>query len=99
MSKELSLDELRRVVYNLDGTINSKMDKIAADSQRIISDANLPKNPAEMWERYPPKAVADSRDYYPYIVTQEDKFWIWATALFYPFLILFLISVGALLDF
>ena len=99
MSKELSLEELRRVVYNLDGTINSKMDEIATDSQKIISDANLPQNPAEMWERYPPKAVADKQDYYPYTVTQKDTFWIWATFWFYPFFLFSLIGIGALLDF
>tara|TARA_Y100001937_G_C7028690_1_gene289037 strand:+ start:340 stop:639 length:300 start_codon:yes stop_codon:yes gene_type:complete len=99
MSKELSLEELRTIVYNLDGTIDSEMDTIAAESQRIISDANLPKNAVEMWERYPPKAVADSRDCYPYTVTREDTFWIWITFWFYPFLIFSLIAIGALLDF
>ena len=99
MSKELSLEELRRIVYNLDGTIDSKMDTIATDSQRIIDNAGLPKNPAEMWERFPPKAIADQQDYYPYTVTKEDNIWIWITFWFYPFLIFSLICFGALLDF
>ena len=99
MSKELSLEELRRIVYKLDGTIDSEMDTIATDSQKIITNANLPKNPAEMWERFPPKAIADQQDYYPYTVTQADKFWIWATFWFPFYCFALLIGIGALLDF
>ena len=90
---------LKDKLYELENTIDSDMNSISRRSQKIIDNANLPKNAAERWERFPPKSVADLQDSYPYHVTQEDTFWIWVT-FWFPFICVFsLICIGALVDF
>mgnify|MGYP003109606161 CR=1 FL=1 len=99
MKIEEQIKMLKNKLYELENTLDSNMDDISKRSDKIIEDANLPKNAVELWERFPPKSVADLQDSYPYTVTTEDKFWIWATFWFPFFCCLTLICIGALVDF
>ena len=99
MKVDEEIKVLKDKLYELENTLDNNLNDITKSSKKIRDEANLPKNTAELWELYPPKAIADQQDSYPYTVTNEDATVIWITFWFPFFCIFCLICFGALIDF